>query len=131
MSEGILKISEDVFRKIEFIDFDKGLECCADSFELYLRAVYGYVYTDSKLEVLTDYFKDENWADYRVCIHGVKSSSLLIGMDGISMKAKALEMAAAERNLDYVFTHHEGFMEEYREVTCVLKAILDEYGVNE
>lgn len=111
----IMETPREAIEKLEFIDIDKGLEYCADSFELFLEAIEGYVGADSRYNELIKNFEDKNWDEYRVCIHAVKSSSLLIGSLDLYEHAKALEAAVKEGDIPYVLNHHETVLNEYNE----------------
>lgn len=122
-------LTEEVFRKKSFIDLDYGLECCAGMLDLYAQAALGFVGRDNKLDVLEEYFEAKDWDNYRVNIHAVKSSSLLLGIKELSEHAKSLEMAIKEGNPEYVLLHHKEVMEEYLDISSELNAIMEEYNV--
>lgn len=122
-------LTEDVFRGKSFIDLDYGLECCAGMLDLYAQAVLGFVGSDNKLDVLDEYFEAKDWDNYRVNIHAVKSSALLLGIRELSEHAKSLEYAIKEGSPEYVLLHHKEVMEEYLDITSELNSIMDEYNV--
>jgi HPt (histidine-containing phosphotransfer) domain-containing protein len=58
---------------------------------------------------------DENAADsYRIKVHAMKSSAALIGIAGLSQKAKELEMAAKDGDLKYLHENTEVFLNDWR-----------------
>lgn len=122
-------ITEDTFRKISFLDFDKGFELCAYSLELYIEATEGYVGADNKTEELEKAFEEKNWDEYRVAIHAVKSSSLLLGACDLSNSAKYMEDALKEGDIPYVLDHHSKVMDEYKNVLDSLRGLLVKYNV--
>lgn len=115
-----MALSEELLRSIDFIDYDKAMEYCAGMPELLSDAISDYTGTDSRYNELLRFFEEKNWDEYRVCIHAVKSSSLLIGIGNLYEHAKALESAVRENNIQYVFDHHEEVMAEYKNVLDVL-----------
>lgn len=124
------EISREIFEQLGYVDMDYALECCAESLELYVQAVIGYCGQDNRLEKLEETFAEKNWNDYRVSIHAVKSSSLLIGISDLSEKAKALEMAVKEENYGYVEENHAEVMKQYAKVIDDLQGIINKYGLN-
>lgn len=125
------EITEDVFRRFDYLNLDSALECCADSLELYVQILSGFLYKDYKYDALNDYFEKKDFDNYKVLIHAVKSSSLLVGLNELSEKAKALEFAIKDGNTDYVLLHHKEVMDEYKSVSDVLRSTLSEYGIEE
>lgn len=101
--------------RFDFLDTAMGLEYCADDEEIYIEVLEGYVEEDRR-EELEGYLASENWADYRVVIHAVKSTSLTIGAQELSEKAKALELAAAESDAAFVKANHQEVMDMYTDI---------------
>lgn len=99
----------------EFLNTEMGLEYCADDEEIYLEVLEGYVEEDRR-EELEDFYSNENWADYRVVIHAVKSTSLTIGAEELSERAKALELAAADGDGDYIKANHQEVIDMYTDI---------------
>jgi HPt (histidine-containing phosphotransfer) domain-containing protein len=66
-------------------------------------------------------FQRENWKDYTIMVHGIKSSMLSIGALKLSELAKKLEMAGKENNITYIRENHSEMLEEYKRVEKLLK----------
>ena len=107
----------------EFLNTEMGLEYCAEDEEIYREVLEGYVEEDRSDE-LEGFLASENWADYRVVVHAVKSTSLTIGAEELSEKAKALELAAAEGNGDFVKSNHAEMMAMYKDILGKISAAL-------
>lgn len=99
----------------DFLNTEIGLEYCADDEEIYLEVLEGYVEED-RSEELANLYASEDWAEYRVIVHAIKSTSLTIGAESLSEKAKALEMAAAEGNADFIKANHDDMMADYKDI---------------
>ena len=93
------------------LNTELGLEYCGGMEDLYEDMLRDYI-EGNHVESLETFFAEENWADYRVTIHGVKSTTLMIGGEALSAKAKELELAAAEGNGDFVKENHAKVLEE-------------------
>ena len=99
----------------DFLDQEVGLEYCAGDEEIYREVLEGYLEEDHVAE-LGGYLANEDWTNYRTIVHAVKSTSLTIGATELSAKAKALEMAAAEGNGDFVKANHQEMADLYADI---------------
>ena len=102
-----------------------GLAYCMNEKEFYLEMLKEYLKAD-KASSIKRFFAEEEWDDYRIAVHSLKSTSLTIGAVHLSEGAKALEMAAKEGDMDYIRLHHKDVLEEYTGLTDRLKEILEE-----
>lgn len=94
-----------VLEKIEesgYLDVKEGIEY-AGSQEMYVDVLRFFLNTiDDKSDEIRRYYDEENWEDYQTKVHALKSSARVIGADELSNRAKSLELAAKEGNLDYI-----------------------------
>ncbi len=103
--------------KGEHIDRSVGLKYCANDEGIYLDVLRVYCEeAEAKVQKLKKSFEDENWKDYVIYVHSVKSTSLNIGAVTLSEMAKAVEKAGKEEKISYVREHHEELMELYSKV---------------
>ena len=65
---------------------------------------------NSQLEQL---FKEENWKNYAIAAHALKSNSKGIGAEALAELALNLEMAGKENRADYIVEHHEELLKEH------------------
>lgn len=63
---------------------------------------------------LEQFFAQEDWENYRIMVHALKSTSLNIGAVELSEQAKALEMAAKSGDTAYVKKHHGEVLRRYK-----------------
>ena len=77
-------------------DFQEFLPQTRDELNLYMDSI------DAK----------ESQADYRICVHGLKSTAATVGAILLSKLARLLEEAAADGNLNRLRTLHPVLMEE-------------------
>lgn len=66
---------------------------------------------------VVDLFKEENWKDYTISVHAIKSFMLSLGAAPLSEMAKKLELAGKENNISYIKENHEAMVNEYDRVT--------------
>ncbi|MCR5831627.1 MAG: Hpt domain-containing protein [Lachnospiraceae bacterium] len=107
----------------EFLDQEVGLEYCAGDEEIYLEVLEGYLEEDRR-EELAKNFAEQDLAAYRVSAHAIKSTSLTIGATELSAKAKALEYAAADGDLDFIKEHNDELVAMYSDILEKIKAAL-------
>lgn len=106
------------------LNTELGLEYCAEDEDFYAEMLQDYIDGD-KTDILNQYLAEENWTEYRVQIHAVKSTSLMIGAEELSAKAKELEMAAAQSDAATVKANHASVLEDYRKLMDVIKGALE------
>jgi len=106
-----------------FLNTAVGLEYCADDEEIYVEVLEGYVEEDRR-EELNSLLAAENWPDYRVVVHSVKSTSLTIGAEELSEKAKALEFAAADGDASFVKANHQEMIDMYTDILTKIQGAL-------
>ena len=83
-----------------------------DAFKTVLQIFYDSI--DSKSSEIEGYYREGDWKNYTIKVHALKSSAKIIGALSLSDKAKELEDAGKESDIDYIRNNHEEMMEEYR-----------------
>ena len=113
---------------IEGVNWDIAIEHLVDK-ELVIETIGDFY---STMSVEKDYLRkcydniedEEMLKNYRVKVHAMKSSLALIGITGLSEKAKALEMAAADADRRYILEHTDEFLHEWELYTERLAVIV-------
>ena len=112
-------VLDETLPGIEGLDWNSALKHLPDT-ELLLETVYDFYSTmNGEADFLEKCYKsledDENAVDsYRIKVHAMKSSAALIGIAGLSQKAKELEMAAKDGDLKYLHENTEVFLNDWR-----------------
>lgn len=94
-----------------------GLDYCCGDEDFYLemlRMFYGQS-VEKREEIITLY-EDENWEDYAVKVHALKSTSLTIGAEELSERAKALEQAGKKEDVAFIRENHAELVRMHEEV---------------
>ena len=78
----------------------------------------------SKSEEINGYYDSKDWENYTIKVHALKSSSRLVGALHLGDGAEALEMAGKNNDIDYITSHNEELMNEYRTVWDALTPML-------
>ncbi len=116
------EVSEQPFNPFDVlsevgINSKLGLDyCCGDeTFYLEMLRMY-YDQSIEKREELISLYEAENWEDYAVKVHALKSTSLTIGAECLSERAKALEQAGKKGDIDYIRKNHAELLRMHEEV---------------
>ena len=105
---------EDNETGIYHIDQKLGMEYCGNDAGLYGEMIAEYIGQGEEYGAkLAEYYAARDWKNYRTIIHALKNTSLLIGADVFSEKAKKLEYAAKDADEEILLKECEGFHEEY------------------
>ena len=107
------------------INAGTGLHYCNHDEEFYQSLLLQYAQDmREKLTLLAKYKEEQDYPNYAIHIHSVKSTSKMIGAEGLSEKARALEAAAKEDKGDVIDAGHPEVMDELRKVTGGLLHLL-------
>ena len=119
------------YQKLEVIDGEQAVKNSGseEAFAAILKIFVDSV--DTKTAELEDYFADEDWVDYTIKVHALKSSARLIGAEAIAEEAQLLETAGKEGNTAYILQKHPDLMTAYGQLGKYLKDALDEAGEEE
>ncbi len=107
----------------DFLNQEMALEYCAGDEEIYREILEGYVEEDRRAELAKSY-EAEDLPAYRVNAHAIKSTSLTIGATELSAKAKALEYAAADGDINFVKANNDEMVAMYTDILDKIKAAL-------
>lgn len=113
----LLESDEDraFLRTLSFLDTNMGMSCCANSVELYKEILKDYS-RDAKVEELKETYSNEDWDNYRVIVHAIKSTSMSVGAVALSEEARTIETAAAAKNVEIVNEGHERLLNHYEQM---------------
>ena len=113
--------AEQELFEIEGIDIRKGILYCNGK-EQYIKVLQGYCEDCEDISVLAEQqFKMEDWKNYTITVHGMKSVMHSIGAMELSALAKELEFAGKEGKIDYIRAHHNELMEKYQKLLLRLR----------
>ncbi len=109
------------------IDPQTGLHYCKDNEELYRGLLKEYATIKAeKTEDLNRCLAEENWQDYGVYVHSLKSTSKMIGAADLSAQALKLETAANNEDIDTIRAEHDDMMTKYEVVTRAIISVIPE-----
>lgn len=112
-----------LLEEVEELDVKIGLSYCMNDEDFYKEMLEEYLKND-KVSKLEQYFAEEDWNNYRIIVHALKSTSLTVGAVHLSEAAKVLEEAAKENDVEYIQSNHSAVLDEYVELMDRLKWIV-------
>lgn len=96
------------------IQIFKGIEASGESAELYQNILTVFLKEGrTKLPYIKKLYKEEQWQDYIIAVHGLKSSAASIGAMELSLHAKEMECAGKEGNIGLIHEKTDGLLSEY------------------
>lgn len=125
--------SEDAFTILRSVGIEPkaGLKYCQGDEALYRSLLAEYAYGElEKSHNLQKSYENENWHDYSIYVHALKSSSKMIGASALSLRAAKLEAAANAVDSGTIKTEHDMLMEEYEVVTAVIRSVIPKSELN-
>lgn len=123
-SEKEEKSSEPLLERLDFLDTKIGMQYSGDNEDFYKEILEAYLIND-KLAALQETFVIEDWKNYEILVHAMKSTSLTIGAVKLSDMCKELELAAKRDDGDYIRKHHGEMQQQYEELVLNLRNVLD------
>jgi len=79
-----------------------------------------------KLELIKEYFDTQNWKNYTIEVHALKSSSKQIGAAGLAKKAELLEAAGNALDIDTIQSDTQAALDEYAHYYEILKPYFED-----
>lgn len=96
----------------KYIDLSIGMQYSAGSDEMYRQFLQMYCsMKEERIEKLEESFQSQDWKNYTIYVHAMKSTSLSIGGKELSELAAELEQAGKKDETDFILQNHEKLME--------------------
>jgi len=107
------------------IDVESGLKYSMGDMDFYTEMLQEFLAVHNKnVDKLNALFSEKAWNEYRIAIHALKSTSKMIGLNELSDKAKNLEFAAKEQEINFIESKHRAFIEQYEKTILKMKCIM-------
>ncbi len=99
------------------LNTDDGLKYCANDMAFYLEMISDFVSLhQGKIKTLCECFDKEDWNDYKIYVHALKSNLQSIGALKLSETARSLENAADSGEITKIRENHPGFIDDYNKL---------------
>ena len=127
-----LTYSEDELASLHMKDVDvrKAMESREGSISDYIKVLdLYYLEGRDKIDEIRGAYNDKDFDNYEIYVHGLKSTSLSIGADGLSDMAKAHEFAAKDNNIKFIDENIDTLLAEYDKILGEIHEVLINKGV--
>ena len=94
------------------LNLNIALSYCCDSPEFFGELLRDFAAND-RTDELRSAFDEKRWEDYRRTAHSLKSTSLTVGLTGLSERARASEASLKNGCVDFAEVNHAPLLEEY------------------
>ncbi|MBQ4283561.1 MAG: response regulator, partial [Lachnospira sp.] len=111
-------------KEFDFLDVNSGLSYCCNDESFYVQMIKMFVEGD-KLSVIKEHYDRDDWSNYKLQIHSLKSTSLTIGATEFSQFALEIESALKQEDYMYVHRHHKELIERYEELLNKIKKVFE------
>ncbi len=117
-------------KKINEIDFDEALKNCSSP-ELLLSTIQQYHDSiEQKASELDQLYQTEDWNNYGIKVHALKSTSRLIGASGLSKLAEYLEKCVDNNEISEIINNHQDFINSFRTYKNILETLIESKSEN-
>lgn len=107
------------------IDTDEGIAYCVDDAEFYEDMLREYLQeSDDRAADLRRFYASQDWSQYGLCAHSVKSTSKMIGAKAVSELAREMEFACRNGDAASVLAGHDRFLREYTGLADGLRRVM-------
>ncbi len=105
---------ENSTESIEGLDIAQAEKNCGSREVFFMALQIFYDTIQEKSEELEESFRLEDWKNYTIKIHALKSSARLVGAMGLVRDAERMEHAGKSGETDYLKEHHEELIKDYQ-----------------
>ena len=127
IEKGDKNFEKDSRHEVVQINTKSALAYCKNDMNFYQELLHKFVVdADKKKSEIDHYFKREDYDNYRIVIHALKSTAKMIGADALSELAQELEAAVQNKDIGYVREHHEEMLLEYSRVVDRISETMDD-----
>lgn len=118
-------VGEDEFSKKEReqfaemcpdINLDVALQYSMDSKDFVVQMLTTFTDGGKKADKIQEKFDAQDWKNYQILVHALKSNSLSIGAEALSEAARKLEFAAKNGEIEEILSNHAALMADYAKV---------------
>ncbi len=121
-------VHKPVMLYIDGIDIDRGIQICGSK-KVYEGVLKVFSRTaDKYADEIQEFFDAEDWENYVIKVHALKSSARTIGANELSERAARLERAGKTDAITYIRENTEDVISDYRLLAKQIEACLPEEG---
>ncbi len=111
------------------VDVMAGLTLCGGNIEAYLAILKTFMETaDESILRIETFAHSRDYKNYTTEVHGLKSSALAIGANGLSEMAKALEQAGKDEDYKKIYEDTPALIARFSEIAHNIKPLVESEG---
>ena len=122
-------VADDIMREYKFhtLDIPTAVESAEGDKDCVIFLLESFRDNEGKNrnDIVTS-FEKEDYPNYTIFVHALKSTAKMIGANDLSEKARLLEQAGKDGDIDYIRSHHDEMIQEYSKVVEEIKDYLDQ-----
>jgi HPt (histidine-containing phosphotransfer) domain-containing protein len=116
--------------EIPGLNADSGLELCDGNLKIYLSALRLYISNiPATLEKVRN-VSEKTLRDYTISVHGIKSTSEIIGAEEVRKTAKELEAMGKAGDLTGIQARNDAFIKNTENLVAGIKSWLEKYDAS-
>ena len=105
---------------------DDGLRYCAGDVPFYLEMLKDFVAAHAEKEqTIKECYAKEDWKNYKIYVHALKSNLKSIGAPEVSELARALEKAADDGDVSFIKDNHDTLITRYDDLAKKIKTVFE------
>lgn len=106
------------------LDQQLGINVCMGNKSFYHEILKAFVQSEFQ-NTLQNYYSNEDWKNYQIVAHGIKSAAKSIGATPLSELAKDMEFALKERNdTEFIRSQHPVILQEIQKLETLIQEIV-------
>ncbi len=110
----------------EYVNMETGLLYSGGDRDVYMENLRTFIGRAAEYQQsLNQCYDERDWENYVIEVHALKSSSLSIGAEKLSNRAKQLEVAGKAGNYDEIEQKHEKLARRYSELVEAIRTYLE------
>lgn len=102
-------------KSIKWISFDKGTDNCGGLDEYKEALEIFFSTSELRIKEIRDFYENEDWDNYTIKVHALKSTAGIIGVTSLSLLAEEMEDAGKAGNISRINEKTESLLDMYEE----------------
>ncbi len=112
-----------MLERFDFLDVESALPYVGGDEDIFEEVVATYV-DENKAALVQKAFDELDWDNYRILVHGIKSTSYTIGANALGDEAKESEMCVKTGDFEGAKAKHDKLIADYRAMVDKISSVL-------
>ena len=108
------------------MNIENAIQYSQGDVEFFFQLLQEYINVyELKMNEMESFFQKEDFENYRIQVHALKSSSKLVGVDSLSEMARSMEEATVHRDIAYMQENHKELLNKYGKAVRQIAEVLE------